>query len=144
MSIQTMIADLFTKAIKAHLVAKLALEEGNYDDAASRAYYAMFNAARCLLISVDQENAEISTHAWRPETLSSRLHPRRKARQALRPDDPARPRRQASGRLFTATTCGVPMLSQLFGYPDFRMEWPTGMRTWLKGPKDHSIHTRAL
>lgn len=57
-----MIADLFTKAAKAERVARAALEDGDCDDAVSRAYYAMFNAARCLLIAEDQANAEISTH----------------------------------------------------------------------------------
>jgi uncharacterized protein (UPF0332 family) len=57
-----MIADLLTKAAKAERVARAALEDGDCDDAVSRAYYAMFNAARCLLIAEDPANAEISTH----------------------------------------------------------------------------------
>jgi uncharacterized protein len=57
-----MIADLFTKAVKAERVARTAMEDGSYDDAVSRAYYAMFNAMRCLLIDADPANAETSSH----------------------------------------------------------------------------------
>lgn len=57
-----MIADLFIKASKAERVAKALLEDGEFDDAVSRAYYAMYNAARCLLICEDPSNSEMSSH----------------------------------------------------------------------------------
>jgi uncharacterized protein (UPF0332 family) len=57
-----MIADLFFKASKAERVAKALLEDGEFDDAVSRAYYAMYNAARCLLICENPSNAEVSSH----------------------------------------------------------------------------------
>jgi uncharacterized protein (UPF0332 family) len=63
-----MITELFSKASKASRVARALVEDGHFDDAVSRAYYAMFNAARCLLISMDEKHAKSSSHK---ETLSN-------------------------------------------------------------------------
>jgi uncharacterized protein (UPF0332 family) len=40
---------LLDKATRAARVARSAIDDGNFDDATSRAYYAMFNAARAAL-----------------------------------------------------------------------------------------------
>src|SRR3979411_2841087 len=63
-----MITELFSKASKASRVARALVEDGDFDDAVSRAYYAMFNAARCVLISMDEKHAKSSSHK---ETLSN-------------------------------------------------------------------------
>jgi uncharacterized protein (UPF0332 family) len=57
--------DLFQKAERALLSAKVLLEVGDTDGACSRAYYAMFDAARAaLLVSQAPVHAEIArTHS---------------------------------------------------------------------------------
>jgi uncharacterized protein (UPF0332 family) len=48
-------AELLAKADRAALSAKMLFEAGDADGACNRAYYAMFDAARALLISAGQE-----------------------------------------------------------------------------------------
>jgi uncharacterized protein len=44
------VSDLWTKAIEAAEDARMLFDAGRYNSACNRAYYAMFNAARALLI----------------------------------------------------------------------------------------------
>jgi len=59
------IGHLLRKATRANLSAQLLLEAGDVDGACSRAYYAMFDAARAALLMVDEAASAGSykTHA---------------------------------------------------------------------------------
>ena len=59
------IGHLLRKATRANLSAQLLLEAGDADDACSRACYAMFDAARAVLLMVDEAASAGSykTHA---------------------------------------------------------------------------------
>ena len=55
--------DVRTKAKSAADQARILLDAGRPDGAASRAYYAMFDAARVALATIAPELAEAKTHA---------------------------------------------------------------------------------
>jgi uncharacterized protein (UPF0332 family) len=58
------VSDLWTSAHKAASDAHFLFEGGRYDGACNRAYYAMFNVARVLLMeSEDHAVRKIKTHA---------------------------------------------------------------------------------
>jgi len=57
------IVELMEKAVRASQSAKLLLDAGDKDGACSRAYYAMFDAARAALISVGYAPEDLKTHA---------------------------------------------------------------------------------
>jgi uncharacterized protein (UPF0332 family) len=54
---------LWKKALGAARAARRLNRDGSYDDACSRAYYALFNAARTLLILRGHPSSEAKTHA---------------------------------------------------------------------------------
>ncbi len=54
--------DYWAKAIAAAGTARVALQLGDGDGAISRAYYAMFDAARAALEAIDPELAEAKSH----------------------------------------------------------------------------------
>jgi uncharacterized protein (UPF0332 family) len=57
-------SDLWTSALKAASDAHFLLEAGRCETACNRAYYAMFNVARALLLELpDQPARKIKTHA---------------------------------------------------------------------------------
>jgi uncharacterized protein (UPF0332 family) len=55
--------DFWAKAVIAAKSARMLLEAGDTDGAVSRAYYAMFDAARAALESIDERLAVAKTHA---------------------------------------------------------------------------------
>ena len=57
------VADLLDKAARAYQSAKLLLTADDKDGACSRAYYAMFDAARAALISLGYAPEELKTHS---------------------------------------------------------------------------------
>ena len=56
------ISDLLEKAARAANSARLLLDAGDRDGACSRAYYAMFDAARAALITVGFAPEDLKTH----------------------------------------------------------------------------------
>lgn len=56
------ILELMAKAERAADSAALLLEQGDIDGACNRAYYAMFDAARGVLLSTGLDQASIRTH----------------------------------------------------------------------------------
>jgi uncharacterized protein (UPF0332 family) len=57
------VSEFWTKALRMARTARAAHEAGDYDSAANRAYYAMFNAVRAALdITTDLEVTEIRRH----------------------------------------------------------------------------------
>ncbi len=57
------VKDLMEKAARAATSAKLLLDDGDFDGACSRAYYAMFDAARSALITVGILPENMKTHS---------------------------------------------------------------------------------
>ncbi len=56
------VADLLSKAARAADSARLLLDAGDKDGACSRAYYAMFDAARAALVTVGHLPENLKTH----------------------------------------------------------------------------------
>lgn len=56
-------SDLLEKAARAVNSAKLLLDAGDRDGACSRAYYAMFDAARAALVTIGYAPEDLKTHA---------------------------------------------------------------------------------
>ena len=57
------IAELMEKAVRAAQSAKLLLDAGDKDGACSRAYYAMFDAARAALVAIGYAPEDLKTHS---------------------------------------------------------------------------------
>lgn len=67
------VKDLRRKATNSAAAAKLPLERGHTDDAADRAYYAMFNAARAALLACGYDVEVHKSHKGVINAFSHRL-----------------------------------------------------------------------